>query len=201
MYFGARTCRDCHTAYNVRLKTPDDPLAGSTHGRCPQCRTGRPRVDSAPTATKPPEPDWTGALCRQVGNPDLWFSDDWRELKQAKAICEACPLKDACHQYALDTGQRFGVWGGQNMARTPAAQHERQRSYQRDYKERKKAGIQAPPKPPKPRVSLHQQAVKARDAEIMRLTRLQWSSRAIATRLGISQRTVLRVRKQQRSAA
>ncbi|WP_204870035.1 MULTISPECIES: WhiB family transcriptional regulator [Nocardiaceae] len=31
---------------------------------------------------------------------------------QAKLICEDCPVRTECLNYALNAGERFGVWGG-----------------------------------------------------------------------------------------
>ncbi|HEY9249373.1 MAG TPA: WhiB family transcriptional regulator [Rariglobus sp.] len=58
-----------------------------------------------------PPPDWTGALCAQTDG-NLWFPDFGEPTRTARAICERCPLQDACLDYALTRGERFGVWGG-----------------------------------------------------------------------------------------
>lgn len=34
------------------------------------------------------------------------------QLARAKAVCAGCPVRDQCLQFALDSGQAFGVWGG-----------------------------------------------------------------------------------------
>ncbi len=31
---------------------------------------------------------------------------------EARRICDTCPVAQNCLDYALDTGQRDGVWGG-----------------------------------------------------------------------------------------
>jgi WhiB family redox-sensing transcriptional regulator len=30
----------------------------------------------------------------------------------AKAVCRRCPVQEPCLEFALATGERFGVWGG-----------------------------------------------------------------------------------------
>ena len=35
-----------------------------------------------------------------------------RQLEQVKSICSGCPVRLECLGYAVETGQRFGVWGG-----------------------------------------------------------------------------------------
>lgn len=53
------------------------------------------------------------AACSGVDS-DLFFpvTDDEEATAQAKAICETCPVKDACLSYSLATNQAAGVWGG-----------------------------------------------------------------------------------------
>lgn len=58
--------------------------------------------------------DWMEqAACKGV-DPSVFYSDtpgiDGSLL--AKRICGSCPVKDQCLDYALDTGELFGVWGG-----------------------------------------------------------------------------------------
>jgi WhiB family redox-sensing transcriptional regulator len=78
-------------------------------------------------------PDFADAACR-AADPDLFFAPDGerpagrkaREA-QAKAICAGCPARPGCLEYALDTGQGHGIWGGlgederRAMLRRPAA--------------------------------------------------------------------------------
>jgi WhiB family redox-sensing transcriptional regulator len=35
-----------------------------------------------------------------------------RRLRQAKRICGQCPVRLLCGRYALEHGEKFGVWGG-----------------------------------------------------------------------------------------
>jgi WhiB family redox-sensing transcriptional regulator len=35
-----------------------------------------------------------------------------RRLRQAIRICEQCPVRLVCRRYALENGEKFGVWGG-----------------------------------------------------------------------------------------
>lgn len=34
------------------------------------------------------------------------------QIAAAKAICATCPVRAQCLDYALDTGQQYGIWGG-----------------------------------------------------------------------------------------
>jgi WhiB family redox-sensing transcriptional regulator len=51
------------------------------------------------------------ALCAQT-DPDAFFPEQGGSSKCAKSICMQCPVRRECLEYALDTAERFGVWGG-----------------------------------------------------------------------------------------
>jgi WhiB family redox-sensing transcriptional regulator len=43
---------------------------------------------------------------------DLFFPDRGEPTRHAKAVCAGCEVREECLDYALSTGQKFGVWGG-----------------------------------------------------------------------------------------
>jgi WhiB family transcriptional regulator, redox-sensing transcriptional regulator len=47
-------------------------------------------------------------------DPEAWFPDqsDVTSGKLAKAICRRCPVSDECLSWALETEQRYGIFGG-----------------------------------------------------------------------------------------
>jgi len=51
------------------------------------------------------------ALCAQV-DPELWFPEKSGSPRGAKAICARCPVITDCREWALETGEAFGVLGG-----------------------------------------------------------------------------------------
>ena len=51
------------------------------------------------------------AACRGI-DADLFFPVTDEEAGPAKAICEACPVREACLEFALAAREREGVWGG-----------------------------------------------------------------------------------------
>jgi WhiB family redox-sensing transcriptional regulator len=56
--------------------------------------------------------DWrVDALCTQT-DPELFFPEKGGSTRRPKAICAACPVAAQCLAYALETDQRYGIWGG-----------------------------------------------------------------------------------------
>ena len=55
------------------------------------------------------------AACRSI-DPDLFpigtTGTALDHIAAAKAVCEACPVKAECLDFALETNQDSGVWGG-----------------------------------------------------------------------------------------
>ena len=59
---------------------------------------------------------WRSAACRSA-DPDLFFpvSASGRSLEQverAKAVCRRCIVRRQCLQYAVNTEEPHGIWGG-----------------------------------------------------------------------------------------
>lgn len=56
--------------------------------------------------------DWMKrANCLGI-NPDLFFPERGRVVKEAREICSECHVKSECLEYALTHGEKWGVWGG-----------------------------------------------------------------------------------------
>ena len=51
------------------------------------------------------------ANCMGV-DPDLFFPERGASTREAKEVCRGCVVKDDCLEYALDNGEKFGIWGG-----------------------------------------------------------------------------------------
>ena len=45
-------------------------------------------------------------------DPSTFFPSDGVGVDLARKICETCPVKAACRDYALDNRIDHGVWGG-----------------------------------------------------------------------------------------
>ncbi|MGW3491337.1 WhiB family transcriptional regulator [Streptomyces sp. NPDC001054] len=81
---------------------------------------GRPHTLTAlkrQPAPTPSVPDWRHqALCRDE-DPELFFplgetGPGAVQIEEAKKICKGCPVRSLCLEFALDTRQQDGVWGG-----------------------------------------------------------------------------------------
>jgi WhiB family redox-sensing transcriptional regulator len=61
-----------------------------------------------------PAASWMAdAACRGL-NSELFFLEKGESTAEAKAVCGACPVADACLAYALNNRIVFGIWGGKS---------------------------------------------------------------------------------------
>lgn len=60
--------------------------------------------------------DWRAqAACSGYPNTLFFPTSDVAEdaiVEKAKAVCAVCPVIEDCLEYALETNQRAGIWGG-----------------------------------------------------------------------------------------
>lgn len=45
-------------------------------------------------------------------DPDLFFPERGASTREAKGVCAGCEVRADCLEYALDNGEKFGIWGG-----------------------------------------------------------------------------------------
>lgn len=58
------------------------------------------------------KPAWMAdASCRGM-DPSLFFAERGAPTATAKAVCAGCPVTAECLAYAINLGERNGVWGG-----------------------------------------------------------------------------------------
>jgi len=50
--------------------------------------------------------------CR-MGDPELWFAEQFDQVELAKQLCAGCPLRAGCLEGALERAEPWGVWGGE----------------------------------------------------------------------------------------
>ncbi len=84
------------------------------------------RTDSMPTMT------WRDqASCRST-DPDLFFPVGTTgpavgQIEAVKAVCQTCPSKAPCLEYALDSHQDSGVWGATSEEERRTIRRQRRR--------------------------------------------------------------------------
>lgn len=77
-------------------------------------------MSSYPTSIPDPQhaDDWRArAACRNE-DPEAFFAEGKSSraaVREARAVCAHCPVSDACGQFAIRTGQYWGVWGGMSQ--------------------------------------------------------------------------------------
>jgi len=81
--------------------------------------------------------DWRQTAACRDSEPTLFFPIGTtglavEQIEEAKGICAACLVTEDCLQYALQTNQEAGVWGGY-------AEDERRRLRKRWLAERRRA--------------------------------------------------------------
>ncbi|MFR9753509.1 WhiB family transcriptional regulator [Nocardia sp. 004] len=59
---------------------------------------------------------WHRAACRGDPNHEAWFPYPSQDFDYARNVCARCPLREACAEFAMRTGQS-GVWGGHEFDR------------------------------------------------------------------------------------
>lgn len=45
-------------------------------------------------------------------DPDLFFPERGASTREAKEVCKGCVVRNDCLEYALENGEKFGIWGG-----------------------------------------------------------------------------------------
>ena len=59
-----------------------------------------------------PDADWHDhANCLGV-DPDLFFPGRGASTREAKEVCRGCEVRHDCLEFALQNGEKFGIWGG-----------------------------------------------------------------------------------------
>lgn len=64
--------------------------------------------------------DWrSAALCADEANTKLFFPVGVTgpaeiQIRQAKAVCDGCPVVSQCLEFAVTSNQEYGIWGGKS---------------------------------------------------------------------------------------
>ncbi|MFE9769508.1 WhiB family transcriptional regulator [Streptomyces sp. NPDC005808] len=75
------------------------------------------RTAYAPSPDLPVNTNWRASGACQLVDPELFFpigntGPALLQIEEAKAVCRRCPVMEACGNWALETGEASGVWGG-----------------------------------------------------------------------------------------
>jgi hypothetical protein len=66
------------------------------------------------------EPDSAGETAwRKLGNcvgvdSELFFPTRGEDTSEAKRVCATCVVSDKCLAFAVESGEKFGIWGGKS---------------------------------------------------------------------------------------
>jgi WhiB family redox-sensing transcriptional regulator len=60
-------------------------------------------------------------------DPELFFPARGESCVEAKAVCQACVVRVECLNYALETGETLGIWGGRSERERRRLRRERTR--------------------------------------------------------------------------
>lgn len=64
------------------------------------------------TRTSASSDSWKAdGLCAQA-DPEIFFPLKGGSTRQAKLICQGCPVREQCLEWAMATGEPDGIWGG-----------------------------------------------------------------------------------------
>lgn len=55
---------------------------------------------------------WMLLAACQTADPKLFFSNDDRDQKRAKLVCQSCEVRQECLDYALAGEDAHGIFGG-----------------------------------------------------------------------------------------
>ena len=66
-----------------------------------------------------------GANCKGA-NADLFFPERGASTRTAKSICRECVVRADCLEFAISTGEKFGIWGGMSERERRKVRKERQ---------------------------------------------------------------------------
>jgi WhiB family redox-sensing transcriptional regulator len=76
--------------------------------------------------------DWRDDAACRYEDPDLFFpigssGPTLLQTEQAKAVCRRCTVREQCLDWALDTEQFIGIWGGTSESERRALRRRRRR--------------------------------------------------------------------------
>lgn len=82
------------------------------------------------TLVKSPVPlgPWAARGACASSDPDLFFPTYGQASTAAKRLCQECPVRSECLEYALEAPEKSGIWGGLDEAERKSLARRRQRA-------------------------------------------------------------------------
>ena len=68
--------------------------------------------------------DKSKGLCKGT-DPEIFHPDRGERAKEQQAVCEDCPIKTPCLEYAITNNIKFGIWGGESARQRKRTKNER----------------------------------------------------------------------------
>lgn len=108
------------SATETAAARPDlDPAVPTDFMRFGACARVDPETKDAFFAV---EPELTVKKARNRGRPEAELAElaeDWEAyedaVSRAKSVCVACPVARQCGEYAIETREAHGIWGGMTV--------------------------------------------------------------------------------------
>lgn len=74
-------------------------------------------TDSVPATRAARAARATEPICSEQGDydPDMWFPVTSKDDGVARRLCQSCPVQLACLRWALNSKERYGIWGSINF--------------------------------------------------------------------------------------
>ena len=97
----------------MRTSNPVQPHRGRPRGPRP-----KGAEDNGSLTRRYADPvGWAASAACQGLDPELFFPVTTQgpargQAEEAKAVCAQCPVRQPCLEFALETGQNSGIWGG-----------------------------------------------------------------------------------------
>lgn len=80
--------------------------------------------DSGPWELHRPQ-EWRDRAACIGEDPELFYPTDPIAVAIAVSVCNGCPVRTECARDATDRGEQYGIWGGSDRSRRPAARPSR----------------------------------------------------------------------------
>lgn len=58
------------------------------------------------------ERPWAVYSACRAADPEIFFAATRADERAALAVCNTCAVAEQCLEFAIETRERFGVWGG-----------------------------------------------------------------------------------------